>query len=678
MEVQGGVSSDGSRLFRVVWLAAALFVVVCVLAYLSISYTRDSGRVAAIWPGNAFIVCALLRSRYRSWPWFVAAGFAGTLAANVIVGEALPVGAGFSLINAAESLLCAWACRRLAGPKLNLRLPRHLTVFGAASLGAPLASGLAAALLLWLASGVDLAPTFMRWFLADALGLLVITPALLALSSQRLEPTLGELRHPRSLLVLLTLGVALFLAFGPTPRPLPFLLFPALILCALRLSEAAVGLCLLASAAAAIVATRAGVGAVTVVKGDAPHLLVLMQLYMATATLMALSLSAAFSERKRFQEEAERAAAAKAAFMANISHEIRTPLTAVVGYASLLARREDLPSDARTQILRIADAGDGLLSIVNDVLDFSKIEAGRMVIRSEPAAPTQVIRSVLAVFAHRAEEKTIALTSVIAEDLPERVLLDPNRLRQILVNLVGNAMKFTEAGDVAVTCAYLPDSRQIAITVRDTGCGMDERQQALLFERFSQVEAGPARLESGTGLGLAISRDLVHAMGGRISVTSAPGRGSEFTFTLDAPPCAAPEAASPESPIPTPAAGMSGIRVLVVDDNPINRDIAKAILIPLGVTVTEAADGVEAVAKGQEAPFDLILMDLRMPHLNGPDAAQRLRDEPGPNRLAPILAFSADIDADFIAGASGTFNGYVRKPLRIEELIEAVESALAA
>jgi CheY-like chemotaxis protein len=280
----------------------------------------------------------------------------------------------------------------------------------------------------------------------------------------------------------------------------------------------------------------------------------------------------------------------------------------------------------------------------------------------------------LAVVAHRAEEKGISLVADFTDGLPDRVLLDPNRLRQILVNLVGNAVKFTDAGQVAVTCAWRPVSQSLDVRVRDTGCGMDEAQQKGLFERFSQVDASPARLEGGTGLGLAISRDLVHAMGGEISVASVRGKGSEFAFTLDAPACEAFEGAAPAET----GCDLTGVRVLVVDDNPVNRDIAKAILGPLGVVLAEAADGAEAVEKGQESAFDLILMDLRMPRMNGSEAARRLRAQPGPNRGVPILAFSADIDAELVAGADGAFNGYVRKPLQIEDLIEAVESALAA
>jgi CheY-like chemotaxis protein len=287
----------------------------------------------------------------------------------------------------------------------------------------------------------------------------------------------------------------------------------------------------------------------------------------------------------------------------------------------------------------------------------------------------QIVRSVLAVFAHRAEGKGIALVQSGAEALPERLVVDPNRLRQILVNLVGNAVKFTDSGKVEVRCAWLADEQRLFFAVRDTGCGMDEAQQAALFQRYSQVGGSASRIEGGTGLGLAISQDLVEAMGGVVTVTSAPGEGSEFAFTV-----AAPSAGHGDGEAAEAQGGLdlAGVSVLVVDDNPVNRDIAKAILNPLGVTVTEAADGLEAVALGQETSFDLILMDLRMPNMNGPEAAHRLRAEPGPNRAAPILAFSADIDAELVAGSNGAFDGYVRKPLQIQDLIEAVAAAVEA
>jgi signal transduction histidine kinase/CheY-like chemotaxis protein len=676
MDVEDPRPFDGPPSLKLVLQLVGLAAAVGALAYLCIYFTRDGARVAAIWPGNALIASALLRAPMRAWTPLALAGALGILTANVLVGDSTLQAVGLAAINVGECLLFALACRRLAGDELHLRVPGHLAVFGAACAFAPLVSGLAASTLLSHGNSAEFSAAFGRWFMADALGLLVVTPAFLALSSQSLKTTLAELGRPASLPPLLGLVIGLLMSFGPSPHPLPFLLFPALILCALRLSEAGVGVCLLISAAFAITASRSGVGPVSIMMGDSATLSLLLQLYLATATLMSLSLSAAFSERKRFQAEAERVAQAKAAFMANISHEIRTPLTAVVGYAGLLARREDLPADARIQIGRIADAGEGLLSIVNDVLDFSTIEAGRMAIRPEPSSVEQVVRSVLAVFAHKAEDKGIVLVHEARAGAPDRVMIDPNRLRQILVNLVGNAVKFTDSGEVRIAFAYRADEGQLVVSVRDSGCGMDEAQRADLFQRFFQVGASAARRAGGTGLGLAITRDLVEAMGGHISVESAPGRGSAFTFVIDAPACAAADEAPAAAEFD--ALDLNGVRVLVVDDNPTNRDIAKAILTPLGVAVTEAADGLEAVSRGQESPFDLILMDLRMPNMNGPDAARRLREEPGPTRRAPILAFSADIDAELIAGETGTFDGYVRKPLQIEDLILAVEAALAA
>ena len=671
-EISGPTRPSRARLIGRICAVAVGFGV---LAYLSISFTRDLGRIPAIWPGNALVACALLKTPKRVWAYFIAAGLLAAFVVNLLIGDALPVAIGLASINAAESVLFAFACRRATGKELHLRLPGHLAAFGATSAFAPLLSGFAAASLLSSVAGFGFEDVFGRWLMAHCLGLLTVAPALLAVFSQSFRTTVDELRRKRSLPPLLSLALCLYLAFGPGAHPLPFLLFPALILCALRLSEAGVGLCLVVSTAVAIVASKLGSGPITIIQGGPPSLMLLLQLYLVTATLMSLSLSAAFSERKRFQAEAERTAAAKAAFMANISHELRTPLTAVVGYAALLARRDDLPADARTQIGRIADAGDGLLSIINDVLDFSKIEAGRMIIRPEPTAVEQIVRSVLAVFAHRAEGKGITLTQSGSEALPERLVIDPNRLRQILVNLVGNAVKFTDSGQVEVRCSYLADEQHLLIAVRDTGCGMDESQQAALFKRYSQVGQSASRIEGGTGLGLAISQDLVEAMGGLISVTSTPGEGSEFAFTIAAPPCDGEDGEVAEA---EGGLNLSGVSILVVDDNPVNRDIAKAILSPLGVAVTEAADGLEAVTKGQETTFDLILMDLRMPNMNGPEAARRLRAEPGPNCAAPILAFSADIDAELVAGSHGAFNGYVRKPLQIQDLIEAVSAAVEA
>ena len=370
------------------------------------------------------------------------------------------------------------------------------------------------------------------------------------------------------------------------------------------------------------------------------------------------------------RDEAEAAAAAKADFMANMSHEIRTPLTAILGFTSLLDGRDDLTAEARYQLGRIGGAGQALLAIVNDILDFSKLEAGLMPIRPKAVAARDMLGEAIGLFEPQAAEKGLTLSFVAADDLPAYVSLDPDRVRQVLLNLIGNAVKFTEAGSVTVTVGYAADRLQVA--VKDSGAGMSAEQQAKLFQRYSQVDGSMAKAGRGTGLGLAICRGLVEAMGGEIGVTSAPGEGSTFAFEIDAPACEAPTAAMDDGAAPS---GLSGLRVLLADDNPLNRELTSSVLAPFEIEVTAVEDGAAAVQLAEMLPYDVILLDIRMPVMDGPTAARAIRSAPGPNRDAPILAFSADHELG--EAAAGLFDGHVRKPIDVAALLEALAEATA-
>ncbi|KQY99024.1 histidine kinase [Caulobacter sp. Root1455] len=373
------------------------------------------------------------------------------------------------------------------------------------------------------------------------------------------------------------------------------------------------------------------------------------------------------------RNEAEAAAAVKGEFLANMSHELRTPLTSVLGFARLVDDEPDLSPDARRFIGRVLSGGKALLTTINDILDFSKLEAGQLELKLEPVAPASLIEEALDLFSLETEARGVALRTEGLEDLPADLLIDGGRLRQVLLNLIGNAAKFTEAGSITVTAAYDDAAERLSVSVLDTGPGIATEDVDLLFRRFSQVDAGLTRKHGGTGLGLAICKGLVEAMGGQIGVVSVPGHGACFSFDVVAPSTAQAEASSAQEaapPLLPPAC-----RVLVVDDNPANRELVNAILTAMGAEVAEAVDGEEGVAAAAARPFDAILMDLRMPRLDGAQAALRIRGEGGPNAATPIIAFSADARP---GGPGGIFDGAVSKPMTVAGLIDALNTAMAS
>ena len=369
------------------------------------------------------------------------------------------------------------------------------------------------------------------------------------------------------------------------------------------------------------------------------------------------------------RQEAEEATAVKSVFLSNMSHELRNPLAGIIGYAELLAKRGTLDETQRKYVGRIHDASMALLTTVNDVLDFSKLEAGQVGIERRPMDPLALGRQALEMFELEMEKKGLA-HRFEGVQVPALVLADPTRVRQILTNLIGNAVKFTTSGSVAVRCLYDGAARMLRYEVVDTGPGIPPDRIGRLFQRFSQVDASTNRVFGGTGLGLAICKGLAEAMGGAVGVLSMPGEGSCFWVQIPSEP--APTAAYwPEDLTEALAEpdGFLGRRLLVVDDEPFNRDLVRQMLEPLGVSVTEAQGGAEAVAAARSADFDLILMDIQMPEIDGPTAAQLIRSIPGWNVSTAIVALSAEVVREMPPAWRGLFDSMLVKPLLFTDLI---------
>ena len=396
-----------------------------------------------------------------------------------------------------------------------------------------------------------------------------------------------------------------------------------------------------------------------------------MRLALTTAALTIEQRVKERDQAARQQREAAAANRAKSEFLANMSHEIRTPMNAILGFSELTLATE-LTDKQRDYLQTVTEAARGLLVLINDILDYSRIEAGAVNLASEALDPASLVNGVVATLEEEAAAKRIGLTARVAPDVPALVQGDPHRLRQILLNLAGNAVKFTETGGVELRLSRQTDSGTSAglrFEVADTGMGIPPETQAKLFTRFTQADSSVARKFGGTGLGLAISRSLVQAMGGAIGLTSAPGQGSTFWFTVALPVVDAPRL--PAAPAANAPVAARPVRILLVDDADTNRRLAKIILNGAGHTVDDVADGAAAVAAVRKNSYDLVLMDIQMPEVDGYEATRRIHalDRPTP----PIVAMTAnamaeDIERCYAAG----MDGHILKPIDAAGLLAAV------
>ena len=369
--------------------------------------------------------------------------------------------------------------------------------------------------------------------------------------------------------------------------------------------------------------------------------------------------------------EAEKAAAVKAEFLANMSHELRTPLTSILGFAKLIGELE-LDGNGRRYLERISDASAVLLTTVNDILDFSKLETGHVEIQSRPTNLTKLISGSFELLSPQAEGKGIEIV-LDCDGLPELVLTDDSRIRQILLNLISNAVKFTATGSVTVKARFDETAERLHCDVIDTGSGIPADSLERLFKRFSQVDASTTRSHGGTGLGLAICKGLAEAMGGDVGAASALGVGSTFWFEIPCRPAAL--AASAWAAVSDEAAPLEldGLRVMIADDNTVNRELVRIMLTPYGIQLSEAAGGREAIELAESEPFDVIIMDIRMPDIDGPSAATAIREGEGPNCDTPMIAFTAEADGRRLPAAwTAIFDDQLPKPINAADLIAAM------
>jgi signal transduction histidine kinase/CheY-like chemotaxis protein len=409
-------------------------------------------------------------------------------------------------------------------------------------------------------------------------------------------------------------------------------------------------------------------------------------------------LRGAMAELVKARDDANAANVLKSHFLANMSHEIRTPLNGVLAMAEVMAM-DDLAPTQRERLSVIRESGAVLLGVLNDVLDLSKIEAGRLEIQDRPFDIAQLAQSIRETYAPQARDRGLAFEVAIAPEAQGLWRGDVDRLRQILGNLIANALKFTLEGAVAVRFASAEDGDGLRIDVADTGIGMSPDILPRLFDKFVQADSSTTRRFGGSGLGLAICRELANLMDGSIKVQSREGRGSTFTVLVALPreeaitdihyiddghvlaAEAAEIPATPEAEAKTAPAEPSRFRVLAADDNPTNQKVVQAVLAPLHAEVVLVADGEACIQAWKESKFDIVLMDIHMPGMDGVEAAQAIRAlEAAEDRpRTPIVAVTANALAHQVEGylAAG-MDGHVAKPIEVTKLYAAIEAAMTA
>ena len=664
------------------WLIVAMPLGYFAAAVLSIAVF---GTNTPVWVSNALAVTAMLRHKRSTWPVLLGLAALADYAATALMHNPL-IAIGLTPCDCLEIFLIT----ALSGFTCDTSLDGSiwpLARLAAACLVAPAVSALGGAALITLAYGAPFLAGWKTWYLGTACGELTVTPLLLSWTDRTLQT------RPSRNAIFQTLGLSVLVAvvgYVDFHDSLPglFLAFPLLLLAAFngRLVGATT-----ASAALAAVATWstftghgpiAAVSPVDIAAADRASIVsevLNLQLYIVVALLLSLPLAAVLGQREKLMVQlretthaAQQAARAKSQFLAVMSHEIRTPLTGVLGMADLLTH-DPPPEKRRDYVARIRASGQHLVTLINDILDFSRIEAGRLELEAIDFTIAEVLEQVRSLLAPLAVERGLALNLDLEGASPETLKGDPTRIRQVLINLVGNALKFTERGRVTVTvsCRAMGDGREhFRFEVVDTGIGIPAAKRQALFDAFSQGDSSTTRRYGGSGLGLAISKYLVEAMGGEIGVDSVEGVGSRFWFAL---PLAVSQAAPPRRPPPPRLREQSPRRLLLVEDVEVNQILVADMLRARGHGVVVAANGQEALELVAREPFDLVLMDIQMPVMDGIEATIRIRRLPPPAGNIPVIALSANVMAEDVARykAAG-MNDTLAKPIEWPKLFEAL------
>jgi len=655
-------------------------------------FCKDAIGNVSFWPANGAVVVALLVLPRRLSGWVVLACLSINLLANQLSGYPPNQNLLYSALNMVLSLIAAVLMRRFCGAAADLSRFRRFAAFSAVAVAAAMIEATVGEWLNGVTAGYssDLME-WTQWVLCDSLGLLISVPAiLLAFNHHRYQQSFSGGLVERWILFVLTVAVT-FAAFMASRSPAFLFIYPLLVLMAFRSGPAWVLASVMTVAIIASALTVHGLGPMAFLAGAG---LVArqeaLQPFLVTLFICALPPNNALGERNRTAQRLERlnlaarlaraeavsANAAKSQFIANISHEIRTPLNGVLGMAQAMSADELTPVQrGRLEIVR--QSGEGLLAILNDILDIAKIEAGKLDLEEIEFDLAEVASGVHSAFVALAHKKGLAFKLDIAADARGAYRGDPTRVRQILYNLISNAMKFTEHGEIRI--AVTAQEGQLRLAVSDTGIGIPEAYLHKLFQRFAQADASTTRRFGGTGLGLAICSQLAQMMGGDISVESVAGRGS--TFVLRLPLRRVGPARAPAKETAAAGGGRLDLRILAAEDNSVNQLVLTTLLSQIGVEPLIVGDGAAAVEAWSREDWDVILMDIQMPVMDGPTATRLIRErERAEHRpRTPIIALTANAMAHQVAEYKAMgMDGHISKPIDVRTLFDTLAEVVDA